>query len=80
MITIFFQYSGYLIAGSAIVEIVFSWPGIGSHLVNAIIGRDLPTINGCVLVIAVIFVFCNSLADVLNGWLNPKMLTEKGDF
>ena len=80
MITVFCQYLGYMIAGSAIVEIVFSWPGIGSHLVHAIIGRDLPTINGCVLVIAVIFVFCNLLADVLNGWLNPKMLTEKGEF
>ncbi len=80
IITVFCQYLGYMIAGSAIVEMVFSWPGIGSHLVNAIIGRDLPTINGCVLVIAVLFVFFNLLADLLNSVINPKMLNEKGEF
>lgn len=80
MITVFCQYLGYMIAGSAIVETVFSWPGIGSHLVNAIIGRDLPTINGCVLVIAVLFVFFNLLADLVNSMINPKMLNEKGEF
>ncbi len=80
MITVFCQYLGYMIAGSAIVETVFSWPGIGSHLVNAIIGRDLPTINGCVLVIAVLFVFFNLLADLVNSVINPKMLNEKGEF
>lgn len=80
MVTVFCQNLGYMIAGSAIVENVFSWPGIGSHLVDAIIGRDLPTINGCVLVIAVIFVFCNLLGDTLNIIINPKMLNEKGEF
>ena len=80
MITVFCQYLGYMVAGSAIVETVFSWPGIGSHLVNAIIGRDLPTINGCVLVIAVLFVFFNLLADLVNSVINPKMLNEKGEF
>lgn len=80
MVTVFCQHLGYMMAGSAIIENVFSWPGIGSHLVNAIIGRDLPTINGCVLVIAVIFVLCNLLADIVNIIINPKMLNEKGEF
>ncbi|QOR36167.1 ABC transporter permease [Clostridium sp. 'deep sea'] len=79
MITVFCQYFGYMIAGSAIVESVFSWPGIGTHLVNAIMGRDLPTINGCVLVIAVIFTLLNLFADLLNITLNPKMINEQGD-
>ncbi|MCG8499422.1 MAG: ABC transporter permease [Firmicutes bacterium] len=79
MITVFCQYLGYMIAGSAIVEAVFSWPGIGSHLVSAIIARDLPTINGCLLIIAVIFVFFNLLADILNSAINPKMLSEAGE-
>ena len=43
------------------------------HLVDAIIGRDLPTINGCVLVIALIFVFFNTLADLINMRLNPRI-------
>ena len=80
MITLMCQNLGYMIAGSAIVESVFSWPGIGSHLVEAIVGRDLPTINGCVLVIAVIFVLSNLFADVVNMMLNPKILNEQGEF
>lgn len=80
MVTVFCQHLGYMIAGSAIVESVFSWPGIGRHLVDAIIARDLPTINGCVLVIAVIFVLCNLLADVLNSILNPQIRNEVGEY
>ncbi len=80
MVTVFCQNIGYMIAGSAIVENVFSWPGIGRHLVDAIIARDLPTINACVLVIAIIFVLLNLFADVLNCAINPKILQETGGF
>ncbi len=73
MITMFCQYLGYMVAGSAVVESIFSLKGIGMHLVDAIIGRDLPTINGCVLVIALIFVFFNTLADLINMGLNPRI-------
>ncbi|WP_306568415.1 ABC transporter permease [Faecalispora jeddahensis] len=76
MITMFCQYLGYMVAGSAVVESIFSMKGIGMHLVDAIIGRDLPTINGCVLVIALLFVFFNTLADLINIRLNPRMSGE----
>jgi ABC-type dipeptide/oligopeptide/nickel transport system permease component len=77
IITLFFQNIGFMIGGSAIVESVFSWPGLGMYLVNAIIGRDLPAINGCVLVIAIIFVICNLIAEIINGILNPNMKNSK---
>lgn len=73
MITLFFQNIGYMIGGSAIVESVFSWPGMGMYFVNAIVGRDLPAINACVLLIAVIFVSCNILGEIINIALNPNM-------
>lgn len=73
MITLFFQNVGYMIGGSAIVESVFSWPGMGMYFVNAIVGRDLPAINGCVLIIALIFVTCNFSAEGINILLNPSM-------
>lgn len=76
MITMFCQYLGYMLAGSAVVESIFSMKGIGMHLVDAIIGRDLPTINGCVLVIALLFVSFNTLADLINIRLNPRMSGE----
>lgn len=77
VVTVLFQYFGYMIAGSAIVESVFSWPGLGGYLVEAIIGRDMITISGCVLVIAAVFVFCNLLADLMGSLLNPK-LSQRG--
>ncbi|MCG8501467.1 MAG: ABC transporter permease [Firmicutes bacterium] len=74
IVTLFFQNLGYMLAGSAVVESVFSLKGIGLHLLNAVMARDLPTINGCVLIIALIFVFCSILADGINMVLNPRMI------
>lgn len=71
IVTLFFQSIGYCIAGSATIEAVFSWPGIGSHLVKAILSRDLPTINACVLIIAIIFVLLNFTADIINHFIDP---------
>jgi ABC-type dipeptide/oligopeptide/nickel transport system permease component len=76
MITLFCQYLGLLTAGSAVVESVFSVQGMGTHLLNAVMARDLPVINGCVLLVAVIFVVFNTLADIINALLNPRMRNE----
>lgn len=76
LITLFCQYVGLLVTGSAVVESLFSLPGIGMHLVNASMARDLPTVNGCVLVIALIFVLTRTAAELINARLNPK-LTDK---
>lgn len=73
MITMLFQYFGYALAGSATVEAVFSWPGIGSYLVKAIIGHDLPSINACVLLIAVLFVLLNFASELINLAIHPIM-------
>lgn len=79
LVTLFGQTAGYLLAGTAAVESVFSWPGIGSYAVQSIIARDLPAINVYVLLTAVVFVICNLLADITNVLLNPQMLRESGD-
>jgi peptide/nickel transport system permease protein/nickel transport system permease protein len=62
-----------MIAGCAVLEKIFSLKGLGSYLVDAIIGRDLPAINGCVFVIALIFVAANTFADMVNARLAPRM-------
>lgn len=73
MLTMLCQNFGYMIAGSAVLETIFSLNGLGRYMVNAIIGRDLPAINGCVLVVALIFVAMNALADLLNARIAPRM-------
>ena len=72
LITLLGQSFGFTIAGSAMIEFVFSIPGVGSMLVTALSARDTVTVNACVLVIAVIFVVVNFLAEVINTVLNPK--------
>jgi ABC-type dipeptide/oligopeptide/nickel transport system permease component len=73
MVTMLCQFFGYMIAGCAVLEKIFSLKGLGSYLVDAIIGRDLPAINGCVFVVALIFVAANTFADIMNARFSPRM-------
>ena len=77
LVTLLGQSFGFTIAGSAMIEFVFSIPGIGSMLVTALGSRDTVTINACVLVIAVIFVAVNFLAEIINAVLDPKKHTKE---
>ncbi|MBQ5989688.1 MAG: ABC transporter permease [Oscillospiraceae bacterium] len=72
LVTLLGQSFGFTIAGSAMIEFVFSIPGVGSMLVSALSARDTVTVNACVLVIAVIFVVVNFIAEIINAVLNPK--------
>ncbi len=64
---------GALLAGSVIVENVFSRPGLGTLVVGAILNRDYPAIQGTVLVFAVLYVVINLALDVLYGVINPRI-------
>lgn len=64
---------GYLLGGTAIVETVFSWPGIGSLLVSSIGLRDFPVIQASIVVITTIVVLVNLCVDLLYGYLNPRI-------
>jgi ABC-type dipeptide/oligopeptide/nickel transport system permease component len=64
---------GFLLGGAVLTETVFSWPGVGLQLYRAISTRDIPLIQGSVLLIAVTFVFVNLLVDVLYAYLDPRI-------
>jgi peptide/nickel transport system permease protein len=64
---------GYLLGGTVIIEQIFSLPGIGTYVLQAIAVKDLPVIQGVVLVTAVCFVLINLVVDVVYGFLNPKV-------
>lgn len=64
---------GYLLGGSILVETVFSWPGTGSLLNDAIFRRDIPLLQGVILVLAMFFVFMNLLVDILQSLIDPRM-------
>lgn len=64
---------GYLMAGSILVETVFSWPGTGLLLNTAILQRDIPLLQGTIFVLAMFFVGLNLLVDMLQPLLDPRM-------
>ncbi len=64
---------GHLIGGAVITETIFSLPGVGRFLVDAIIHRDYPVVQTLIVLFAVIFVMLNLLVDVLYGLLDPRI-------
>lgn len=64
---------GYLVAGSILVETVFSWPGTGLLLYNAIFQRDLPVLQGTILILSLFFVALNLIVDVAQTALDPRI-------
>ncbi|HSB68670.1 MAG TPA: ABC transporter permease [Candidatus Methylomirabilis sp.] len=64
---------GSMIGQTVIVEKLFSWPGIGSLLVDTIFQRDIPVVQGCVLLIILIFLVVNLAVDLLYAWIDPRI-------
>ncbi len=64
---------GSLMGSAVIVEKLFSWPGIGSLLVDSIFQRDIPVTQGCILVIIVVFLVVNLTVDLLYSFIDPRI-------
>jgi len=64
---------GAYLTGSILTETVFSWPGLGRYVVNAIARRDLPAIQGAVLFLSAVFVIVNLLADIAYAKTDPRV-------
>lgn len=67
-----FQFS-YAFGGVVVLEEVFSWPGIGRLTLTAIENRDIPLLQGCVIVIALIYMVSNFLADAFYAYVDPRI-------
>jgi peptide/nickel transport system permease protein len=64
---------GLLLAGAILTETVFSWPGIGTWILNGILSRDYPVVQGGVMFVSFVFVMVNLLVDVSYAWLDPRI-------
>jgi peptide/nickel transport system permease protein len=64
---------GYLLGGSILVETVFTWPGSGFLLSKAIINRDVPVLQGTILVLSLAFVATNLIVDLLQSLIDPRI-------
>ncbi|HYE90972.1 MAG TPA: ABC transporter permease [Terriglobales bacterium] len=76
IVTVIGVQAGYLLGGAVLTETVFAWPGVGTLMVQGILARDIPLVQGCVLVVALTFVLVNLFVDVLYAWLDPRIRYE----
>jgi len=73
VVTIIGLQAGTLLAGAVLTETIFSWPGIGRWVYDAILGRDYPIVQGGTLLIALVFVGVNLFVDILYALLDPRI-------
>ncbi len=73
VVTVIGLQLGFLLGGAVLTETVFSWPGIGSLTVNAILASDFPLVQGSVILVATVFVVVNLLVDLLYAYLDPRI-------
>jgi peptide/nickel transport system permease protein len=76
IVTVVGVQAGYLLGGAVLTETVFAWPGVGTLMVQGILARDFPLVQGCVLVVALCFVLVNLAVDLVYVWLDPRIRYE----
>jgi peptide/nickel transport system permease protein len=73
VVTVVGMQVGYLLGGDVLVEIVFSYPGIGLAMVNGILARDFPLVQGAILLVAASYALMNLAVDLLYAYLDPRI-------
>lgn len=73
VVTVIGLQVGSLLGGAVLTETVFSWPGIGSYVVEGVMASDYPRVQGAVLLIGTIFVVVNLMVDILYSYLDPRI-------
>jgi len=69
---------GSYLGGAVLTEKIFAWPGLGRYTLESVASRDLPAIQGAVLVMALAFVFVNLLVDLSYAWVDPRVRRRQG--
>jgi len=67
---------GFTVAGALQIEAVFSWPGLGGAIYEAVMRRDFPVLQGAFLLIAVSVIIANLIADLTYSYLDPRVQSE----
>jgi peptide/nickel transport system permease protein len=76
VMTVLGMQVGYLLGGDVLVEMVFSYPGIGLAMVNGILARDFPLVQGAILLVASSYVLVNLAVDIIYAYLDPRIRYE----
>ena len=78
VITVMGLQIGHILGGSVLVESIFAWPGLGELFNNAMSAKDLPMLEGCVILITFSYAFANLLVDIVYALLDPRVKYQEG--
>lgn len=70
---------GHILGGAVVIENIFSWPGVGGLLIDAINAKDTPMIEGCVLIIAAGYAIVNLIVDIVYAFMDPRLKYSRED-
>ena len=70
---------GTMVGGALIAEIIFSYPGLGTTLLNAVMGQDYPLISATTLIITVMVLLANFILEILYGFIDPRIKATQSD-
>lgn len=73
IITVVGLQFGLLLGGAVLTETVFAWPGLGRLIVDSILARDYPVIQGAILIFALLYITVNLLVDLIYAWVDPRI-------
>lgn len=76
LITVIGQHLPVLIGSSVVIELIFSWPGMGRLMITSSLARDYPVIIACTFVMSLLVVFGNLIVDLLSAWIDPRIRFE----
>jgi ABC-type dipeptide/oligopeptide/nickel transport system permease component len=73
IITVVGLQFGFLLGGAVLTETVFAWPGLGRLIVDSILARDYPMIQGAILIFGLLYVFVNLIIDLIYAFVDPRI-------
>ncbi len=73
VITVIGIQAGHIFAGSIVIESIFAWPGVGKLLIDSINAKDMPMLQGCVLVMAISYTIINLLVDLIYAYIDTRV-------
>jgi peptide/nickel transport system permease protein len=73
VVTVIGLQFGSLLGGAVLTETVFSWPGVGTYLINSIKAKDTPAVLGCVIIFSICFSIVNLVVDILYAYIDPRI-------
>ena len=79
IVTVLGLQIGHILGGAVIVENIFSWPGIGALFIDAVNAKDLPMIEGCVLLITFGYAIVNVIVDIIYACIDPRVRYTGGE-